>query len=72
VTRSIGDLIGHVIGLNSVAFIKEYDITHNDTSLLDSRWEWCGRPAAHCTSGLKTFYLLTEDSILNDLIMHQW
>jgi hypothetical protein len=53
VTRSIGDLIGHVIGLNSVPFIKEYDITHNDTFLL--------------LSTAPTFLYMEQDEIMNHL-----
>ena len=36
VTRSIGDLIGHMIGVTSVPYVNEYEITPDDVFLVIS------------------------------------
>ena len=36
VTRSIGDLIGHMIGVTSVPYVNEYEITPDDAFLVIS------------------------------------
>jgi len=53
VTRTIGDLIGHVIGVTSLPFIKEYDITQIDSFLL--------------LSTSPTFMYMEQEEIMNHL-----
>lgn len=53
VTRSIGDLVGHVIGVSSEPFIKEYDITPFDTFLT--------------VTTAPTFLYMEQEEIMNHL-----